>query len=178
MELKQNSWFARKYLQCYSWQLPNTVCGLVSITLAMTLMYAIIIAMYAMIVSAMSIVAYHGFEFDALNNSFDAGIASMIVAGNLIGWTLLVGYGVLGPLVREILNWQISRRDKYEEELDKWNSDLWMQKVTSEQFETWYATSKYNVRSPVKSFFKTPIDLIFAVYTGIKDKTCVIINWK
>jgi len=183
MELKKDGWFVRRYLQCYSWKLPSTVCGLVSLTLGMTAMYVILTSLYVSFVSAMSIVAYHGFSFDALSNSFDIGTVAIIIAGNMVGWTLLVVYGVLGPLVREILNWQLSRRERYEEELEKWNADLWQQKVTNAQFEAWYATSKYNSRKysssgPVKNFFKTPIDLFFAVYTGIKDKTCVMINWK
>jgi len=178
MELNQNSWFARRYLQCHSWNLPSTVCSLVFTTLVMTLFYTITIAAYVGIVSAMSIVAYHGFSSYALSASFNYDEIAFLMGVNAIGWTLLIGFGIVAPVLRHILEWSRVRRDQYNQEHDEWLSKLYKGEITARQFDEWYATSKYTKQNHKNKFFKTPIDLLLAIHARIKDKTCVLINWK
>lgn len=178
MKLDPKHWFIRHYLgMTYEHQLPKTVCDLGKHIVGMTLFYLVALAvisagLYAVFapifflydLSAMT--AYYGAEHRAHAVVFMHTL--ILVAAVLIAGSKYLFYRL------EI--WQDKKRAIYEAEYNEWANNLSQKVITLEEFDAWYYQSKYylgetKVDGAVKQFFK-------AIWLRIKDKTCVLIDWK
>lgn len=178
MKIDPNHWFIRHYLGIqYKHQLPNTVCELGKHIVGLTLLYLVGLAIISAVLYAVFAPIFFLYDLSAMTAYYGAEhrAHAIVFVHTLI---LVAAVLIAGSkyLVYRLDIWHDKKRYIYETEYREWTNKLHKKEITDEEFNTWYYSSKYylgetKVDGAVKQFFK-------AIWLRIKDKTCVLIDWK
>lgn len=154
MQFNSNSWFFRTYLRNY--MLPCTVCELLTTTFRATARYAAVIWFITLLVLSPIMVGLIIFE------------VPMAVGFPPILKTVFTGIGFLEALfgIAFVVGYLFLKIEAYivEKTCDSWTD--------------WGYVPKARTPGKVYNFFLTLKNLTKAVYARVKDKTCVMIEYK
>lgn len=156
MQFNSQSWFFKKYLR--SRYYPKTVCELVNQTIWSTLVYlwyagiaiALIACPIVTLLEMLEWIQVSGTYFSKVNMAF----AFIVTAVEVLCLLWLCIYGVVAKMVVPISSW-IDHKFNYRPDLDEPKQP-----------------------SRITEYYKTVKYLYKAIYARVKDKTCVIIEYK